>query len=617
MSIIYDKIKCLKMRIILFSGKENIMKKTLSIILALCTILALCSFSVSAAEVTVGTVAADYKPAEGAVAVTNEAEFLAMAADGNYYLANDITVTATWNAGAAADPTPKNNTPFTGTFDGNGKTVTVSAPMFAYLNGTIKNFTVVGEVKGDGSNYIAAVACYSKGTLNVENVYNKANVSGGTTSGGIFGYGATGVVANFVNCQNDGNVTEATGQTGGIIGYIQDDVAVISNCVNNGTLETTSYGAGIIGRFGREKALPPESMVTITDCANYGTVKGGKGQTSGILGYLVGDCTIIDCVNYGEIINETATAAGILGSCYDDVKESCAILMTGCVNYGTIKGATIAGGLAGRFGYSVAYSAKAFRMENCANYGDVYATTPADYTKTLYAGGLAGYAYGGSAEKANGIINCVNAGNVIADCSTSSGKSYVAGLIGYVNSASFETKNNVNAGKVTVTGTPTTYTLTVYNKSADNTATANNYALAGEGVAVALAGDIDAGTLAEATSFATAVSADQIASGEVAYLINEAAGATIYYQAIGTDKAPVLTAAADGSNVVEKKADGTYGNPAKEPETTEPAPETTVPAPETTEPGSSSDTGDSFVIFAVIAAVSVLGVAVVAKRREN
>ena len=45
--------------------------------------------------------------------------------------------------------------------------------------------------------------------------------------------------------------------------------------------------------------------------------------------------------------------------------------------------------------------------------------------------------------------------------------------------------------------------------------------------------------------------------------------------------------------------------------------ETTEPAPETTEPGSSSETGDSFVIFAAIAAVAVLGVAVVAKRREN
>lgn len=47
----------------------------------------------------------------------------------------------------------------------------------------------------------------------------------------------------------------------------------------------------------------------------------------------------------------------------------------------------------------------------------------------------------------------------------------------------------------------------------------------------------------------------------------------------------------------------------------EAAPETT--APETTEPGVSSDTGDSFVIFAAIAVISVIGVAIVAKRREN
>ncbi len=581
------------------------MKKTLSIILALCTVLSVCFFSVGAAEATVGSVAAGYTP-EG-TPVTNAAEFAAMAADGNYYLANDITVDATWNAGAPAAATPQEFTAFEGTLDGNGKTITISVPLFGKLHGTVKNLTVAGSVNGNG-NYIAAVACYANGTFTVENVLNKATVSGGTTSGGIFGYGATGTIATFTNCQNDGDITEATGQVGGIAGYIQDDVAVITDCVNNGNLETTSYGAGIIGRFGRDKALPPDSNVTITGCVNYGTVKGGKGQTSGILGYLVGDATITDCVNYGEIINETVCAAGILGSCYDDVKESCAILMTNCVNYGTIKGATISGGIAGRFGYSAAWSAKAYRMANCMNYGDVYATTPADYTKTLYAGGLVGYAYGGGEGTTNGITNCVNAGNVVVDCTTSTGTTYVAGLIAYVNSVCYEAKNNINAGTITVTGTPTTVALTVYNKNTDNAISVNNYSLASEGVAIALVGDAGAGTLAEAASYGFAVSADQIASGEVAYLINEAAGETIYYQAIGTDKAPVLAAAEDGSNTVLKNADGTYANPVKEPETTEPA---------ETEPAEPVPTGDSSIIFAVVALISVFGVATVAKRREN
>ena len=53
------------------------------------------------------------------------------------------------------------------------------------------------------------------------------------------------------------------------------------------------------------------------------------------------------------------------------------------------------------------------------------------------------------------------------------------------------------------------------------------------------------------------------------------------------------------------------------PETTEPAPETTEPAPETTAPSQGPETGDSFVIFAIVSVISVLGVAIIAKRREN
>jgi hypothetical protein len=52
------------------------------------------------------------------------------------------------------------------------------------------------------------------------------------------------------------------------------------------------------------------------------------------------------------------------------------------------------------------------------------------------------------------------------------------------------------------------------------------------------------------------------------------------------------------------------------PETTEPAPETTA-APETTKPADPVPTGDSALIFVVIAIISVASIAVVAKRREN
>ena len=89
------------------------MKKTLSIVLALLMILSICSFSVAAAS-------------EG-TAVSSAAEFAAMAADGKYYLANDITLDASY-AG-----------PFKGTLDGNGKTLL--APLWS-----IKKMAVINDI---------------------------------------------------------------------------------------------------------------------------------------------------------------------------------------------------------------------------------------------------------------------------------------------------------------------------------------------------------------------------------------------------------------------------------------------------------------------------------------
>ncbi len=592
------------------------MKKTLSIIMALCMILSVCFFSVSAAEATVGTVAADYKPAEGAIAITDAAGFAAMAADGNYYLANDITIDATWNAGAAVSSTYADNTPFTGTFDGNGKTITTSASLFANLQGTVKNLIIEGSIDGNGI-HASNVALYTKGTLAVDNVYSKADITNANTCGGILGYAATGSTVKITNCRNDADIT-CTNQVGGIVGYIQDDVVVIENCENYGNLKTDNYGAGIIGRFGRDKGALPDSVATISGCVNYGKVVSAKGQTTGILGYLVGGATITDCVNYGEIVSESAIAAGILGSTRDaDKKKISGVLIEDCFNYAPISGVTYVGGICGYLGRDAnAHEGWNFRIENSGNFGDLTAVG----SGTMYVGGVSAYGYGGSVGSnglANGLLNCFNAGNITVNNSgDDSVKAYVSGIIGYFNTTTYQIENCFNAGTITTNKTTQATLIGWNNRDAGAVGITEDYCKNNYSVA---SGDIPVfynGT-ESAIVGGNVVTADQFASGEIAYLINEAAGSTIYYQAIGTDKAPVLAAAEDGSNVVEKKADGTYGNPVKEVETTEPAPETTEPAPETTEPGSSTETGDSALIFAIIAVISVLGVAVVAKRREN
>ncbi len=574
------------------------MKKTLSILMALCMVLSVCFFSVSAAEAKVGTVAADYKP-EG-TAITDAAGFAAMAADGNYYLANDITIDATWNAGAAVSSTYADNTAFTGTLDGNGKTITTSAPLFANLQGTVKNLTVEGAIDGNGI-HAANITLWTKGTLTVDNVYTKATITNGNTCGGIVGYAATGSVVNISNCRNDADIT-CTNQIGGMAGYVQDDVVNITNCVNYGDLRTENYGAGIIGRFGRDAGALPDSVATISGCVNYGKVSSAKGQSAGILGYLVGGATISGCVNYGDISNDTAIATGILGSTRDpDKTKISGVLIEDCFNYGAISGCTYVGGICGYLGRDAnAHAGWNFRMENCGNFGDLTAKG----SGTMYVGGVSAYGYGGSVGTnglANGLLNCFNVGNINVDNSgDDSVKAYVSGVIGYFNTTTYQIENCFNAGTITTNKTNLA-TLIGWNnrgEGAEGTTAEfvkNNYSVA--------SGDIPAfynGPVSESVG-CTVATADQFASGEIAYLINEAAGATVYYQAIGTDKAPTLLAAEDGSNAVEKKADGTFANPAKE----EPKPADPVP------------TGDSALIFAVVAIISILGVATVAKRREN
>lgn len=90
---------------------------------------------------------------------------------------------------------------------------------------------------------------------------------------------------------------------------------------------------------------------------------------------------------------------------------------------------------------------------------------------------------------------------------------------------------------------------------------------------------------------------------------------TLYLIPDNLNGAPGIPLALASLDIVVKEAPETTEAPdtTATPETA--APETTVP--ETTEPESSSDTGDSFVIFAAIAVVSILGVAIIAKRREN
>ena len=548
------------------------MKKALSIIMAISMVLSICFFSVAAAP-------------EG-TAVSSAAEFAAMAADGKYYLANDITLDASY---AEA---------FKGTLDGNGKTVTVSAPMFTAIDGaTVKNLTVAGAIDGAEAD-TAAVAVTASGAVTFEKVTSKVTITNAKGAAALLAVADATASVTATGCVNEGAIS-GTGTVGGLIGLINNNVNTVTGCENRGELLSTGgQCGGIVSSMGVKNGKAPTDAITITDCANYGNITGDKAQSGGMLAFLCGGATITNCVNYGKIVNTNNKAGGIFGTSIQTTKNVCAITIENCVNHGDVYASKVVAGIAARLGRAVQVEGMNYSIKNCINFGDLGVYSDITYSDvTLYMGGITGYAYGGSLTPANEVSNCVNLGNINADRSylDAASKLYIGGIIAYVNAVNYVCKNNVNAGAITYTGGEATAIGNItYNVKLDAaTGEANNYSVK------AAEGAVD--------TFTNVVTADQIASGEVAALINEAAGETVYYQAIGTDKAPTPFAAEDGSNTIIKNADGTYSNPVNEPEVTE---------PETTEPVTPPTTGDSAIIFAVIAVISVLGVAVVAKRRE-
>ena len=672
------------------------MKKTLSVILTLCMLLGLCSFSVAAAP-------------EG-TAITDAAGFAAMDPAGTYYLANDITISEPY---AQA---------FTGTLDGNGKTVTVSQPMFANFGGKIKNLTVEGSItalaadaeiaifaaQGARGAVAATVACGTEVVF--ENVKNNASVSAignipdsDDCAGAMVGkVELEGVNVKFVNCVNNGAIT-GLNQVGGLVGWVKTAAsATFENCTNNGLIAetgTSAYCAGIVCRSDAE-------LNTFTGCVNTAKISSGKDQAGGMLAYASKGSFVFDkCVNKGEIAPTAGKAAGIAGNinCNDAtgekgysvtitncvnnapitaggdgnyaagitsaVQNNLALTISNCVNYGEINGTHDSGGIVGHTTQAM------MKLSFCENFGKI--TTTSDQ----YAGGIIGYAWGtkqtqfsaetfdytniveyninhadvtgdlrtggivGSfgASDSRGIWLCqynINLGNVTSmgtggklsgDCAGGivgyaygSGKVACAYIMNNVSIGNVESKGEQGVasyilgyissnGLSKITGNTVSGTVTAANGNAFAFGWNNNEAYvfldcSGNTIPAdcTLPHTRELGVndkVYETTAFDMA----KLVSGELVYNFNQAAGKDVLFMTInGTDFAPTVIAAEDGSNTVVKKDDGTFANAEKAPE-----------APGTTEPGTSTPTGDSALVFAAIAAISVLGVAVVAKRREN
>ncbi|UKK59177.1 hypothetical protein L6470_12540 [Prevotella communis] len=132
--------------------------------------------------------------------------------------------------------------PFTGLFDGNGKTLNVNinetstqgtAPFREIAGATIKNLTVNGSVTG--TTHAAGLVGFTRSGVNyIENCVVNTNVTCATGSnhhiGGVVGHGAQSTV-NISNTAYTGVLYNSQNYAGGLLGWSDGGKLKITNCL--------------------------------------------------------------------------------------------------------------------------------------------------------------------------------------------------------------------------------------------------------------------------------------------------------------------------------------------------------------------------------------------------
>ena len=340
----------------------------------------------------------------------------------------------------------------------------------------------IGGITGRITNSLSN--CHSTGgTI----TYTGANLAGTLYIGGITAYTKEEITisdcSSAMTLNVGGNFTATNDNyfgTGGIIGYVANDNAIVSNCSNTGDITWSqqisskgySYLGGVIGRCNG----------LLSGCSNSGTVtfSGKNSAQNPFIGGIVGTNTnlsgdrISNCTNNGNIVvnapnqtNKYFYIAGIAGRSYGNVTATnngnieinvltCTRIyaggLIGLAESGSITGTntgnfTIAEGCKGNdniLAGGIAGQSKA-PLTSCTNSGTISnAGDAANDKKYINLGGIIGYNYTDAV-----ITDCTNTGDVINTGNSEKGYVYVGGI---TSEGDQDIVNCVNTGKISNSG---------------------------------------------------------------------------------------------------------------------------------------------------------------------
>ena len=350
----------------------------------------------------VAALAEDNPPANGEVSLADVAtdtpivissvEDLKKIGTDAYPMDGSYVLTANINLGASAKKPWTSIGKFTGTFDGDGHTISglyLNAGNLGPTDQGLGLFTMVGE-GGTVKN------------LAVEGIIDCSKRQLDRPIGGIVGKNNGGTISNCTSIV--GITASVDSNVGGIVG--SSDSGTIENCHNTGSINVTCSNSdiGIGGIVGKT------SNGTVKTCENTGnvTVDHYCTGTGGIVGYAVGGSKVSNCRNSGSIDGNKSKTGGIVGENYGAIFR--------CYNTGAVSADGATGGVAGQNVCS--QSGPNSIVENCYNTGTVSGSGD--------VGGVVGY-NSNSDIYVSKIKNCFSTGAV-----SSGNSSNVGSVVGQI-----------------------------------------------------------------------------------------------------------------------------------------------------------------------------------------
>ena len=245
---------------------------------------------------------------------------------------NDPTQNLNCTLAADIDLTGKEWTPipnFSGTFDGNGKTITgltINQPstdnvgLFASIEdvGTVKNLKL-DKVNVTANSNVGAIAGENRGSI--ENCSVSGSVTGSSNKSNVGGIAGLHSEGTITDCHSSATV-EGIAYVGGIAGQSNAIVGIttITACYSTGSVTATadiggSYVGGVVGRISGSGAI-------LTACYATGNVKGDSDYVGGVVGE--NSSTVTACYHAtGSVIGNTKggvagqnNISGTVTACY-------------------------------------------------------------------------------------------------------------------------------------------------------------------------------------------------------------------------------------------------------------------------------------------------------------